>query len=169
MQRNPQQARAGGPGNQPPDRLTPQQQEMQQRMRAGQNPGQRFFDAPTGDGDPDAGQLGPITGQEFAEWSDRLRDVEEMVDTPELRNQVAQARERARAARNEWKRHGKTPQWPVVRAQVSAPLAEVRQRVAEELARRESNEARVPIDRDPVPNKYSELVRRYYEKLGSEK
>jgi hypothetical protein len=57
----------------------------------------------------------------------------------------------------------------VVRAQVSAPLAEVRQRVAEELARRESNEARVPIDRDPVPNKYSELVRRYYEKLGSEK
>lgn len=138
-------------------------------MRSGQNPGQRFFDEGTGDGDPDAGQLGPITGQEFTEWSDRLRDVEEMVETPELRNQVAQARDRARAARNEWKRHGKTPQWPVVRAQVSAPLAEVRQRVAEELARRESNEARVPIDRDPVPNKYSELVRRYYEKLGSEK
>jgi hypothetical protein len=98
-----------------------------------------------------------------------LRDVEEMVDTPELRNQVAQARDRARAMRNDWKRHGKNPQWPVVKSQVSAPLAEVRQRVAEELARRESNEARVPIDRDPVPTKYSELVRRYYEKLGSEK
>jgi hypothetical protein len=26
----------------------------------------------------------------------------------------------------------------------------------------------VPIDRDPVPRKFSELVRRYYEKLGSE-
>ena len=34
-------------------------------MRSGQNPGQRFFDAPTGDGDPDAGQLGPITGEEL--------------------------------------------------------------------------------------------------------
>jgi hypothetical protein len=24
----------------------------------------------------------------------------------------------------------------------------------------------VPIDRDPVPTRYSELVRRYYEELG---
>jgi hypothetical protein len=25
----------------------------------------------------------------------------------------------------------------------------------------------VPLDRDPVPDNYSELVRKYYEKLGS--
>jgi hypothetical protein len=25
----------------------------------------------------------------------------------------------------------------------------------------------VPIDRDPVPHKFSDLVRRYYERLGS--
>ena len=37
---------------------------------------------------------------------------------------------------------------------------------AEELARRESNDALVPIDRDPVPPQFSELVRRYYEQLG---
>jgi len=37
----------------------------------------------------------------------------------------------------------------------------------EELARRESPDSLVPIDRDPVPNKFSDLVRRYYEKLGS--
>ena len=43
---------------------------------------------------------------------------------------------------------------------------ELRARVAEELARRESKEALVPIDRDPVPTRYSELVRRYYEELG---
>ncbi len=35
------------------------------------------------------------------------------------------------------------------------------------MARRESSEALVPIDRDPVPAKFSDLVRRYYEKLGS--
>jgi hypothetical protein len=55
-----------------------------------------------------------------------------------------------------------------VKEQISGPLFEVRNRVAEELARREKSDSLVPIDRDPVPTKYSELVRRYYEKLGSE-
>jgi hypothetical protein len=45
-------------------------------------------------------------------------------------------------------------------------LAEVRDRIADELARRESADALVPVDRDPVPNRYSDLVRRYYEGLG---
>jgi len=53
-----------------------------------------------------------------------------------------------------------------VRLQVVNPLAEVRDRIADELARRQSNDALVPIDRDPVPSRYSDLVRRYYEELG---
>jgi hypothetical protein len=70
--------------------------------------------------------------------------------------------------RSEFKRHSKLPQWPLVRAEIAGPLNEVRNRVAEELARREKSDSLVPIDRDPVPGKYSDLVRRYYEKLGSE-
>jgi hypothetical protein len=97
-----------------------------------------------------------------------LRDVEEMIDVPELRNEVARVRDRARAIRSEFNRHSKNPQWPLVRAQVSAPLAEVRSKVAEELARREKSDSLVPIDRDPVPGKYTDLVRRYYEKLGND-
>ena len=54
----------------------------------------------------------------------------------------------------------------MVRLQIAGPLVEVRDRISEELVRRESNEAMVPIDRDPVPAKFSELVRRYYEQLG---
>ena len=38
----------------------------------------------------------------------------------------------------------------------------------EELARRESDDALVPIDRDPVLGRYTDLVRRYYEELGKE-
>ena len=38
--------------------------------------------------------------------------------------------------------------------------------VSEELARRQSQDALVPIDRDPVPTKFTDLVRKYYEKLG---
>ena len=56
----------------------------------------------------------------------------------------------------------------MVRTQIATPLAEVRNRVAEELARREKPDSLVPIDRDPVPNKFSDLVKRYYETLGNE-
>jgi hypothetical protein len=91
-----------------------------------------------------------------------------MIDVPDLRNEVARIRERARSIRTDVKRHSKTPQWDLVKSQVSTPLAEIRNRVAEELAKREKSDSLVPIDRDPVPNKFSDLVRRYYEKLGSE-
>lgn len=129
----------------------------------------RFFDrSPVDNGQPGERQAGPLTGDNFSNWSDRLRDVEEMIDVPELRNEVARVRDRARAMRAEYKRHSKNPQWPLVKAEISGPLVEVRNRVAEELARREKSDSLVPIDRDPVPGKYSDLVRRYYEKLGNE-
>ena len=112
---------------------------------------------------------GPLAGDDFVSWSDRLRDVEEMIDEPALRNQVAAARERARVLRQGIKRDHKKPDWDVIRLQIVNPLAEVRDRIADELARRQSREALVPIYRDPVPSRYSELVRRYYEKLGKDK
>jgi hypothetical protein len=45
----------------------------------------------------------------------------------------------------------------------------VRARVAEELSRRDSRESLAPIDRDPVPTRFAESVRRYYEELGKDK
>jgi hypothetical protein len=119
------------------------------------------------DGWGTAGALdGPLTGRDFRNWADRLGEVEELVDLPELRTEIAGARDRARAARAEFQRHGKEPQWPLVRLNIIAPLVEVRKRISEELARRQSNDSLVPIDRDPVPPKYAERVRRYYEELG---
>jgi hypothetical protein len=117
-------------------------------------------------GAPGEGYGGPITGDDFGAWADRLRDVEELVDQPALRDAVANARERARLMRQDFKRDLKKPDWAVVRLQVLQPLLEVRQRLGEELARRGSKDALVPIDRDPVPGRYSESVRRYYEELG---
>jgi len=115
-------------------------------------------------------QAGPITSERgFAEFSDRLRDVEEMVDSAELRNQLQTARERLRNERLEFKRDGLKPtEWNLVRMQVMKPLVEVRQRLEEELAKRDNREAMVPIDRDPVPGRFSELVRKYYENLGKD-
>jgi hypothetical protein len=118
------------------------------------------------DGGPQFDLRAPLTGDGFVDWSDRLRNVEEMVDTPELRREVADIREAAKVVRSEFKREGAQPKWDIVKSQISKPLAELRNRLNDELARRESRESLVPIDRDPVPVKYAERVRRYYEELG---
>jgi hypothetical protein len=109
---------------------------------------------------------GPITGEDFRQWSDGLREVEEMLEEPDLRNEVARVRDRARSMRVEFKRHGKEPEWDLVTMQITKPLNALRERLAEELAKLASDEALVPIDRDPVPSRYAELVRKYYENLG---
>jgi hypothetical protein len=113
------------------------------------------------------GDYGPFTGTNYVDWSERLSNAEEMMDDPALRAELARIRDYARVIRAESRRTGAEPKWPLVQMQVVEPLVEVRNRVAEELARRESTDSLVPIDRDPVPSRFSELVRRYYEKLGS--
>ncbi|MGB7328235.1 MAG: hypothetical protein WBD31_25390 [Rubripirellula sp.] len=110
----------------------------------------------------------PMTGDGFREWSDSLREVEEMVDAPELRSQAAQIRDRAREMRIDLKRHSKEPEWDVVEELIAAPLRELKRNVSEELMRRSAEKnADVPIDRDPVPTQFTDAVRRYYERLGS--
>jgi hypothetical protein len=113
------------------------------------------------------GPGGPITGEGYRQWSDRMREVEELLENPDLRAEAARIRDRARGAREEFKRHSKEPNWDLMKELVAQPLQELRQRVAEEVRRRESPDALVPIDRDPVPPQFTEGVRRYYERLGS--
>ena len=112
---------------------------------------------------------GPLTGDDFNRWTERLSDVEQLLDSPDLRNAVAAARERARLLRREFRTDLKKPDWTVVNLQVVKPLVEVRNRVAQELARRDPKDLLAPIDRDPVPNRYAESVRKYYEELGKDK
>ena len=172
-----QQAQAQNPGQgqqgQPPQ--TPGQQPGQPGAQPGGQPGKpgqrlaNLFNEQRGDsaGQNQMDENGVLTGGgEFAEWSQRLSNVEELVDKPQLRNQLEQVRDRARAVRSEYKRVNKTPQWDLVQKDILKPLLEVRDRLADELSRRDSNDSLAPLDRDPVPGRYSDLVRRYYEKLG---
>ena len=137
----------------------------EERNRGGGNDLQRLLDTPGGPGGPE--EAGPITGDGFRDWADRLRDVEEMVGDPRLRAEAARIRERARAMRSGFNRHSKEPNWDLVRDFVSRPLVELRDKVSEELVRRQGKDALVPIDREPVPPEFAEQVRRYYERLGS--
>jgi hypothetical protein len=90
-----------------------------------------------------------------------------MVGDPKLRAEAAAIRERAKAARADFKKNAKAPNWDMIDQTIGRPLAELRDAVAQELARRDSSEALVPIDREPVPPEYADKVRRYYERLGS--
>lgn len=141
------------------------QQANNNRRGDGQRSGRNFFDRGTDDPNGPGG-TGPIRGEEYRQWTERLGNIEEMLEQPELRGEVTRIRDRVRNVRSEFKRHAKDPQWELVRAQILNPLTELRDRLNQELLRHQSSEALVPIDRDPVPSKFSELVRRYYEQLG---
>ena len=65
------------------------------------------------------------------------------------------------------KRHSEQPKWDLIRRQVAEPLASLRDRVNDEVIRRASKQAVVPLDRDPVPPEYAEKTRAYYERLGT--
>jgi hypothetical protein len=51
--------------------------------------------------------------------------------------------------------------------EIMTPLAELKERLDEEISKREQPDSRLPLDRDPVPGVFEELVREYYERLGS--
>jgi hypothetical protein len=114
------------------------------------------------------GNAAPLTGEGYREWSQRLRDVETMVSDPQLQAEVARLREQARSLRAEFKRHSFAPNWELVKGTLYEPMVELQRKLAEEVARRESPDSLVPIDRDPIPTRYRELVRSYYERLAKE-
>lgn len=92
-----------------------------------------------------------------------------MIADPELRAEAARIRDRAKAIRKDVKRHSKPPNWNLVKIDVAEPLIELQKRVDEELLRQSDKDSLAPIDRDPVPARFREQVRRYYERLGSGK
>ena len=111
----------------------------------------------------------PMMGEDYAQWTDRLRDIEELVRDPELKAQAARVREAARDFRKEYKRHSKEPQWELVKKMISNPLQELQRRVQEELVRKTAKENElVPLDRDPVPDRFRSELDRYFERLGGE-
>lgn len=167
-----QQAQGGERGQ--PNQPIPGTQQAQggSSMRRNLNdppmPGQRQTGGErTGQGS--AGGGGPVREEGFREWYDRLRSAEELIEDPALRAEAAAIRDRVRSAREEFKRHAKEPDWKKLERMVSKPLNELRQRVAEEVRRREKPDSLVPIDRDPVPPEFAEGVRKYYERLGEKR
>jgi hypothetical protein len=110
---------------------------------------------------------GPITGEDFRPWSEGMREVEDMLDDPELSAEVARIRDRAEQVRVEYKRHGTKPDWNKLVDMVAQPLNELQAEIAEEIRRKEAPEALAPIDRDAAPPEIAEEVRVYHQRVGS--
>lgn len=125
-------------------------------------PGAFFFDETAEQPDQS-----PLTGEGYDQWADRLRNVEELLNQPELRNEAAKVLDNARAMRIDHQRNNLAPQSDHLTMRITQPLVELRNRVAEELAKRDNNNPMVPVDRDPVPPAFRELVKRYYQELGN--
>ncbi|MES2596660.1 MAG: hypothetical protein V4662_15060 [Verrucomicrobiota bacterium] len=109
----------------------------------------------------------PFTGDGYDRWSNRLRNVEELLEQPELRNEAAKVLDNAREMRIDHARNDAAPQADHLKMRIVNPLVELRDRVAEELAKRDTKNPMVPVDRDPVPPAFRELVKRYYQELGN--
>ena len=90
-----------------------------------------------------------------------------MIEDEEIQQNVARIRDRAREMRRDFNRHSTVPDQALVDLQITKPLTELRDVIDEELARREKPDSRLPLDRDPVPGAFEELVRDYYERIGS--
>jgi hypothetical protein len=128
--------------------------------------GERGQPAAEGAAGPVAEGAAPITGEGYRAWAERLRDVEDLLEDQRLRQSAARIQDRARALRADFKRHSRLPGAGTIESQILAPLAELRERVAEELRRASGDEKLAPVDRDPVPARFSDMVRRYYRSLA---
>jgi hypothetical protein len=120
-----------------------------------------------GDGGGRGGAGNVITGEDFREWADRMRDVEDMIDRPDLSAEVARIRDRAQEARLEYKRHSRVPDWAKLHDMVTEPLRELQARIDDEIRRHQSPDALAPVDRDAPPSEFTDQIRLYYQRLGS--
>lgn len=106
-------------------------------------------------------------GDGFRGWNERLLEVGTLLDAPEWQDSITGVRESLRGFRSRIRQEGSAPTPAEVQKHLLSPLVEVRRQVDEAIARRQSAESLVPADRDPVPSRYAEAVKEYYERLGA--
>jgi len=109
---------------------------------------------------------GPLQGGGFKDWADRLRDLQDMLPDTQMQSDAAQLLSEARSFRADLVRRSLDPDWQLVQRQLLAPMRELEAKIAEARAELDPDRQQVRLDRDPVPERYQEMVQRYYEKLG---
>jgi folate-dependent phosphoribosylglycinamide formyltransferase PurN len=107
-----------------------------------------------------------ITGDGYEEWRDRLADLEAVVTDPNAQSALARARRAGIEMRKDFKRHSKQPDPERIQTEILDPLAEAAGGLDARLRELDREDPLAPVSRDPVPDRYAEIVRRYFEELG---
>lgn len=102
----------------------------------------------------------------FQTWTRRLQDLESAVDVPEARDALSRARSAARDLRRDVKRNSQLPSQAIVQEKILPSLMEAEKQIDRALSEIDRKNPLAPVEHDPVPDSYSEIVRRYYESLG---
>lgn len=93
--------------------------------------------------------------------------MQNLIDDPQLRQQVANALAQADDMRRNYVRKSQLPQWNLVMDNVMSPLNKVSTALRQQLAHNDQPDSLQPVDQDPVPAKYADSVKKYYEALGN--
>ena len=104
--------------------------------------------------------------KEFKEMIGDLRNIEDLLQDQKLRQKVASIRDRMRQMEMDKKRFSKKPAAEQIQKKLFEPLAELQVEISEELAKMNDTKGKVRIDKDPIPEKYEEQVRNYFNRLG---
>ncbi len=107
-----------------------------------------------------------MAAQSIGNWLSTLDRVEALLERPQLRVAVARAQQAGEQLRADMKRSATKPSQKEVEDRLLSPLAQIRDAINAELARVEGKQTDTPVDRDPVPRRFEEPVRKYYEALG---
>ena len=110
-----------------------------------------------------------VPAQSIANWLSTLDRVEALLERPQLRAAVARAQHAGERLQADMKRAATKPSKKEIADRLLSPLVQIRESISSELARIEGKQSDTPVDRDPVPSRFEEPVRKYYEALGGGK
>lgn len=89
-----------------------------------------------------------------------------MITDPEAQSALARARKAGQEMRKDLKRHSIPPDEARIENEILRPLAEAARELDARLRELDREDPLAPVGRDPVPDRYAEIVRRYFEELG---
>ncbi|MGL4400141.1 MAG: hypothetical protein ACRCXD_09760, partial [Luteolibacter sp.] len=119
-----------------------------------------------GKGPGQGGGRTAVTQSGYETWRDRLADLEAIVTDPNAQSALARARQAGIEMRKDFKRHAKEPDSERIQIEILNPLAEAATQLDARLRDLDRENPLAPVGRDPVPDRYTEVVRRYFEELG---
>ena len=139
-----------------------------QSQASGKKPGEGQGQGP-GQGERNGegqGQGSAISGQGYEQWRDRMADLEAILTDPDAQSAVARARKASLEMRKDYKRHARLPDQAKIDQAILHPLNEAAKALDARLNDLDQKDPLAPVGRDPVPERYTEIVRQYFEELG---